>query len=128
MGTTPDPIDVYVGQRIRGRRLELGQTQLALAQALGMSFQQVQKYEKGSNRISASVLQHAAQAQGVAPGFYFEAALGDEAQAPDLDARRARHWLSTREAWAFAEVIPQLSRPDRGALLKFVRSLVESQR
>jgi transcriptional regulator with XRE-family HTH domain len=53
---TPDPIDVAVGARVRIRRRWLGQSQTQLATALGMTFQQVQKYEKGRNRVSASVL------------------------------------------------------------------------
>lgn len=52
----PDPIDVFVGLRIRMRRKTLGLTQGALAEALGLSFQQVQKYERGANRVSASML------------------------------------------------------------------------
>lgn len=52
----PDPIDVFVGLRIRMRRKTLGLTQGALADALGLSFQQVQKYERGANRVSASML------------------------------------------------------------------------
>lgn len=52
----PDPIDVAVGARIRMRRRHVGVSQQALADELGVSFQQVQKYERGSNRVSASVL------------------------------------------------------------------------
>lgn len=52
----PDPIDVRVGLRIRVARKGLGLTQTALADALGLSFQQVQKYERGANRVSASML------------------------------------------------------------------------
>lgn len=57
----PDPIDVAVGARIRMRRKTLGLTQTALADALGITFQQVQKYERGANRVSASMLVRAAQ-------------------------------------------------------------------
>jgi transcriptional regulator with XRE-family HTH domain len=62
MGATPhpDPIDVAVGARIRIRRKELGLSQASLAEALGLTFQQVQKYERGANRISASMLVKAA--------------------------------------------------------------------
>ena len=52
----PDPIDVAVGARIRNRRLWLGLSQTQLADALGVTFQQVQKYERGANRVSASML------------------------------------------------------------------------
>lgn len=53
---TPDPIDVAVGARVRIRRRWLGLSQTQLATAIGITFQQVQKYEKGANRISASML------------------------------------------------------------------------
>jgi transcriptional regulator with XRE-family HTH domain len=52
----PDPIDVAVGARIRLRRVELGLSQTAVAEAIGITFQQVQKYERGTNRVSASKL------------------------------------------------------------------------
>jgi transcriptional regulator with XRE-family HTH domain len=52
----PDPIDVAVGARVRIRRRSLGLSQTALADALGLTFQQVQKYERGANRVSASML------------------------------------------------------------------------
>jgi transcriptional regulator with XRE-family HTH domain len=57
----PDPIDIAVGARMRMRRKTLGLTQTALAEALGITFQQVQKYERGANRVSASMLVRAAK-------------------------------------------------------------------
>lgn len=57
----PDPTDLHVGRRIREQRLSLGMSQITLANALGLTFQQVQKYEKGANRVSASRLHHIAQ-------------------------------------------------------------------
>jgi transcriptional regulator with XRE-family HTH domain len=57
----PDPIDVEVGARVRLQRKALGLSQTALAEALGLTFQQVQKYERGANRISASMLVKTAQ-------------------------------------------------------------------
>ena len=69
----PNPIDVHVGGRIRMRRLLLGMNQETLANALGLTFQQVQKYEKGTNRISASRLQHISQILQVPVSFFFDA-------------------------------------------------------
>jgi transcriptional regulator with XRE-family HTH domain len=60
MSDQPDPLDVAVGARIRARRLQLGMSQTKLADALGMTFQQVQKYERGDNRVAASTLVRAA--------------------------------------------------------------------
>ena len=57
----PKPTDRHVGSRVRMRRLMLGMSQEKLGDALGLTFQQVQKYEKGANRIGASRLQHLAQ-------------------------------------------------------------------
>lgn len=62
---TPDPVDVQVGVLLRAKRKELGLSQEALASAMGVSFQQIQKYERGSNRVSASMLARAAKALGV---------------------------------------------------------------
>jgi transcriptional regulator with XRE-family HTH domain len=57
----PNPIDKHVGNRVRMRRMMLGMSQSTLANGLDLTFQQVQKYEKGTNRISASRLQHISQ-------------------------------------------------------------------
>lgn len=67
----PDPIDVKVGAKIRARRLLVGITQEALASVLGVTFQQVQKYEKGTNRVSASRLQAVAAALHVPVWHFF---------------------------------------------------------
>jgi transcriptional regulator with XRE-family HTH domain len=72
----PNPIDKHVGSRVRMRRLMLNMSQEKLADSFGITFQQVQKYEKGTNRISASRLQHAAKLLGVAVPFFFEGAPG----------------------------------------------------
>jgi transcriptional regulator with XRE-family HTH domain len=72
----PNPIDIHVGTRVRNRRLAVGITQGKLADALGITFQQVQKYENGINRISASRLQHISQVLQVNIPYFFEAAPG----------------------------------------------------
>ena len=76
---TPNPIDVFVGSRVRLRRLMVGMSQEALADRLGVTFQQVQKYEKGTNRISASRLQAISDVFRVPPSFFFQ---DDESSAP----------------------------------------------
>ncbi len=68
----PNFVDVHVGNRIRMRRQLIGMSQEKLGELLGITFQQVQKYEKGSNRISASRLYYAAKTLGVPPQFFFE--------------------------------------------------------
>jgi transcriptional regulator with XRE-family HTH domain len=69
-----NPTDKHVGSRLRIRRLALDMSQTDLANALGLTFQQVQKYEKGSNRVSASRLQHISQILQVPVSFFFEGA------------------------------------------------------
>ncbi len=71
---TFDPTDKNVGTRVRMRRLMLHVTQQHLASALGISFQQVQKYQKGTNRISASRLQQISDVLKVPVSFFFEGA------------------------------------------------------
>lgn len=68
----PNSIDVHVGNRVRMRRQLIGMSQEKLGELLGITFQQVQKYEKASNRISASRLHHVAQILGVPVQFFFE--------------------------------------------------------
>jgi transcriptional regulator with XRE-family HTH domain len=70
----PNPTDKYVGSRVRMRRLMLHMSQERLAEQLGLTFQQVQKYEKGTNRISASRLQELSHILEVPVPFFFEGA------------------------------------------------------
>jgi len=70
----PNPIDKHVGARVRMRRMMLGMSQEKLGDALGLTFQQVQKYEKGTNRIGASRLQQIAHILQVQVSFFFEGA------------------------------------------------------
>jgi transcriptional regulator with XRE-family HTH domain len=86
----PNPIDVYVGSRLRAERMAKGWSQSDLAKALNLSFQQVQKYERGTNRLSASTLLTACQALGVKVADLFP---GDEdgvsvAGRPQIEAVR----------------------------------------
>ncbi|HKM88538.1 MAG TPA: helix-turn-helix transcriptional regulator [Xanthobacteraceae bacterium] len=70
----PNPVDRHVGSRVRMRRMMLGMSQEKLGKALGLTFQQVQKYEKGTNRIGASRLQQISQILQVQVSFFFEGA------------------------------------------------------
>jgi len=73
----PNPIDIHVGSRIRLRRTMLGMSQEKLGEALGITFQQIQKYEKGTNRVGASRLQNISTVLNVPVSFFFEDAPGD---------------------------------------------------
>jgi len=69
---SPNPTDVHVGSRIRSRRMALQMSQEKLAEGLGLTFQQVQKYEKGTNRVGASRLHAIAAILGVPVSFFFD--------------------------------------------------------
>ncbi|MFQ5346924.1 MAG: helix-turn-helix domain-containing protein [Rhodothalassiaceae bacterium] len=68
----PDPVDIHVGKRVRARRLLCGMSQEAFAQKLGVTFQQVQKYERGTNRISASRLYKISMILNTPINYFFE--------------------------------------------------------
>ena len=72
MAKNPDPIDIHVGSRIRLRRTLLGLSQDKLADSLGITFQQVQKYENGANRVGASRLFQIGKVTGVPVSFFFD--------------------------------------------------------
>lgn len=90
----PNPIDSHVGERIRLRRLLLGMTQTELANAIGLTLQQVQKYERGINRVSSSRLFDLSGALQVAVGYFFDEIPGEPALAGNQDS--ADEDLTTR--------------------------------
>src|SRR6476620_2789640 len=71
-GDKPNPIDVHVGSRVRLRRNMLGMSQERLGEAIGLTFQQVQQYERGANRIGASRLHELSQVLNVPVSFFFD--------------------------------------------------------
>ncbi|SDE61649.1 helix-turn-helix domain-containing protein [Rhodospira trueperi] len=83
----PDPIDIHVGQRMRLRRTMLGKSQDQMARALGVSFQQVQKYERGTNRISASRLFDVSRFLNVPVSYFFEDLTKDAVAARDEEVK-----------------------------------------
>lgn len=111
----PNMIDVQVGSRIRLRRRLIGMSQQELAAKLSLTFQQIQKYEKGSNRVSASKLQHIAAIFGVPPSYFFGELVGAEAGEPSqAPADELSSFISSREGHelnvAFARLSPRLRR------------------
>ena len=72
----PNPVDKHVGSRVRMRRIMLGMSQEKLGEALGLTFQQVQKYEKGTNRVGASRIQQICEILQVPVSFLFEGSPG----------------------------------------------------
>jgi transcriptional regulator with XRE-family HTH domain len=123
----PNPIDVHVGSRMRMRRMMLGMSQEALAKAFGLSFQQVQKYEKGMNRMGSSRLQQAAGVLDVDIPFFFEgapvASAGKhtpETEAPSPDY--VNDFVSTHEG---LRLIKAFMHIDNSAMRRSIVALVE---
>jgi transcriptional regulator with XRE-family HTH domain len=105
----PNPIDKHVGSRVRMRRMMLAMSQEKLGDALGLTFQQVQKYEKGTNRIGASRLQQISNILQVPVAFFFEGA-------PDITEGAGR--ISGKDAPSPAYVSDFLATSDGLALTK----------
>ena len=127
-GTTP--VDTHIGQRIRARRTLLGLSQTDLAHAAGISFQQVQKYENGTNRVGASRLQQFSEALGVPPSYFFEGAptIGKKQPAPqegELSEGAIVSFLGTREGAAlvraFMAIKPKTIRQNAIAFLETLK-------
>lgn len=93
---SPDPIDVCIGSRLRLRRLAMGFSQETLARALGITFQQIQKYERGTNRIFASRLFHLARVLRV-PVAYFYQGLTPQGEAPNAEDARSEAGAAAEE-------------------------------
>lgn len=123
----PDPIDRHLGDRLRLARKALKLSQEALAEELGITFQQVQKYEKGINRISASRLHHAAAILGVPVSFFFpEPASTLSAVGPEEPSRpqAVMECLDTREGMELVLAFSRIADPKiRQHVLQLVRSV-----
>jgi len=109
---SPNPVDKHVGSRIRLRRMMLGMSQGTLGSALGLTFQQVQKYEKGANRVGASRLQQISQALHVPVAFFFEGApstpgcAGPASEAPAQ--AEVSNFLATSEGLALTQAFVRI--------------------
>ena len=130
---SPNPVDLHVGGRVRMRRKMLGVSQERLAEALGLTFQQVQKYERGANRISASKLYEIARFLSAPIAYFFEG-LGDPtagASAAGLDDASEQHvhgFLMTSEGLELAAAFPRIARSRlRRRILDLVRSLADEE-
>jgi len=124
-GKEPRPTDRHVGGRIRLRRQMLGMSQQSLGEAVGLTFQQIQKYEKGANRVGASRLQQIAETLGYQPAWFFEGRPGSDrkcsAAAAGVDADLAA-FMADRCApdiiRGFARLPPRVKR----AIVNLIRA------
>jgi transcriptional regulator with XRE-family HTH domain len=110
-----NPIDAHVGSRMRMRRMMLGMSQEKLATAFGVSFQQVQKYEKGMNRMGSSRLQHAASVLNVPVSYFFEGGADGPFESPSyLSPSYVDDFVTTSDGLrlmkAFLRLRPALQR------------------
>jgi transcriptional regulator with XRE-family HTH domain len=121
----PNPVDRHVGLRIRMRRKELGFSQERLAQAIGLTFQQVQKYERAANRVSASTLWAVSHVLAV-PVSYFYEGMGDmESQASSSARGTIQDFLMTPEGLELATNFPRIRGAQmRRKVLDLVRAMV----
>ncbi|MEW6766586.1 MAG: helix-turn-helix transcriptional regulator [Pseudomonadota bacterium] len=119
----PNPVDKYVGSRVRMRRIMLGMSQEKLGDSLGLTFQQVQKYEKGTNRIGASRLQQIAEILQVPVSFLFEGgpagAMVDGGMSEAPSPTYVSDFLATAEGLALARAFTSIADP------KLRRSIVD---
>jgi transcriptional regulator with XRE-family HTH domain len=119
----PNPVDKYVGSRVRMRRIMLGMSQEKLGEALGLTFQQVQKYEKGTNRVGASRIQQISEILQVPISFLFEGgpsgAAGSEGFSEGTSPAYVSDFLATSEGLALTRAFTRI--PDA----KLRRSIVE---
>lgn len=117
----PNPIDIHVGSRIRLRRTMLGMSQEKLGESLGITFQQIQKYEKGTNRIGASRLQRISEILRVPVGFFFE----NGGSGPiDGATNELNSFLSSKEGLALNKAFIAIEDPNiRQKLVALAKSL-----
>jgi len=127
----PNPVDLHVGARVRMRRKFLGMSQEGLAETIDLTFQQVQKYERGSNRISASKLYEISKALKAPVSYFFEGY--GEGENPDgfseSESEQFVHgFLMTTEGIELAEAFPRIKNPKhRRRILDLVRALAEDE-
>ena len=124
----PNPVDVHVGLRIRLRRKELGVSQEKLADAIGLTFQQVQKYERAANRVSASKLYEVARALATSTAYFFEGLTDDHIRtaAEPGGQTQMQAFLLTAEGVELATTFPRI-QPSRvrRRILDLVRAMVD---
>jgi transcriptional regulator with XRE-family HTH domain len=125
----PNPIDVHVGSRIRLRRNMTGMSQEKLGEHLGITFQQIQKYEKGTNRVGASRLQAIASILEVPIAYFFDGAPGEtpaEGFAEENQTAYVVDFLSSTEGLLLNRAFARIGDPKvRRRIIELVRTLAD---
>lgn len=122
----PHPVDRHVGRRVCEKRLALGYNQSDLGRALGLTFQQIQKYEKGTNRVSASKLWDIARFFKVDIGYFFEGLTGSPAIGMAEEGTSFEHdHPATRYTIEIGRLAPQLSTRQQKLALDVIRDMAD---
>jgi transcriptional regulator with XRE-family HTH domain len=125
-GRQSTSVDAHIGARIRARRKVLGVSQERLAWNVGLTFQQIQKYERGANRVSASNLYGIARVLEVPIEYFFEGLAGFDDSPPDPREVGLRTFLASDEGRELAQVFPRIPEPHlRRRVLQLVREVVK---
>ena len=120
----PHLVDIHVGARVRMRRKSLGLSQTQLADSVGITFQQLQKYERGANRVSASKLYGMAVTLQTSVSWFFEGMPSMEGPGgTDQRTRAVRRFMATEEGVELASLVPQLPMAQRLQILALARTL-----
>ena len=119
----PHIVDVHVGKRIRQRRWLIGMTQQKLAELVGIKFQQIQKYETGANRVSASRLWDIGEAMGVSVAFFFEGLECGATQSASKGAAVPSDLLADKEAMELVRSYYAIPETQRRRLFELARVL-----
>jgi len=126
-GRKSTSVDVHIGGRIRSRRKAIGVSQEQLASSLGIAFQQVQKYEHGANRVSASKLYDVARLLDVPISYFFEGLAPSEHITPDPREKFLRVFLESEEGRELAHAFPRIPEAHlRRKVLELVRGVVRA--
>ncbi len=122
------PVDVHVGKRVRHRRWMVGMTQQQLAEKVGIKFQQIQKYETGMNRVSASRLWDIAEALSVPVAYFFEGMTGAEDEAQTAEAKQGMPGdiLADKEALELVRSYYAIPENQRRRLFELARVLSDA--
>ena len=126
------PVDVHVGKKIRQRRWLIGMTQQTLADMVGIKFQQIQKYETGANRVSASRLWDIGEAMGVPASFFFEGMINgqsmelNDAQLSDKANNMPADLMADKEAMELVRSYYSIPENQRRRLFELARVLSDA--
>ena len=118
----PSAVDVHVGKRIKDRRNAVGKTQEFLAESVGLTFQQIQKYEKGANRVSASRLQQFAIVLNVDVAWFFKDAPGSSLRTSDQSTELLKEFIASPDAHRLMKAFVQI---DDALVRRQIARLVE---